>query len=94
MDEIISEVRILGEDGQPIKPLIEKVMYTFDEFQALYEPFCGYAHVAPAVRIAANQQIVARALCVLSDRISYVPPCAGQCQDGRKFCSKRGCGRR
>ena len=53
MDEIISEVRIFGEDGQPIKPLIEKVEYTFDEFQKLYAPFCGDArvHLGPPHRI-------------------------------------------
>ena len=62
MDEIIDKICIFGEDSKPIRPLITKVEYSFEEFQALYAPFCGDArvHVDPAVRIVAARQTIAR----------------------------------
>ena len=61
MDEIIDKICIFGEDSKPIRPLITKVEYTFEEFQKLYAPFCGDAQV----HVEATKPAVRTALCGL-----------------------------
>ena len=80
MDEIIGadSMCIFGEDSKPIRPLITKVEYTFDEFQARYAPFCGDARVHVEPVFLAGAAVERAKLCFLKCALTLPLPRAAR----------------